>query len=140
MNEKIIAAAVLIINATIFAIVTYKILKKYVEPEQPRKPIKFKTLVLALLPLTVLMAGALLAKLTGQLLGSFIVSIVLSMGILAANTYRSKELGFAQEVGITAWIGYILTRLIPFTIFYFFNLLMVYGFNFGKMLSLFNFR
>jgi glucose uptake protein GlcU len=86
------------------------------------------------------MTGAIFARLSGQLVISFIASLILSIGILTVTTYKLKEYKFEKDTGTTTRIAYILTRLITFTIFYFFYLLVVYGFNFNKMMTLFNFK
>ena len=139
MDNKLIAA-LMIFNFSVIGLLTYHIVRKYVKPEQgiTAKQIKFKNLILMLLPQVVLLAGAFLARVSGHLLLPFASSIILSMAVITANTYFLEDYKFVQESSTTGRIGYVLTRLVPFTFLYFFFLFAVYGFKFDKMRTLFN--
>jgi hypothetical protein len=140
MNENIIFALLFVFNFAIIMLLVRQVAKKYLTKEQDKaaKPLKIRNLLQLLLPQVVLLAGAIAARISDHVLLPFILAIIISMGIIAVNTYYLDDYKFVQEAGSTGRIGYVISRLIPSIFFYFLFLFLVYGFNFEKMRSLFN--
>jgi hypothetical protein len=141
-NENIIVALIGIFNFSIIMLLVWQIVKKYSKTEQDKtaKPRTIKNLLQLLLPQFIVLSGAIITRISGHVLLPLILSMIISMALIAANTYYLEDYKFIQEAGSGGRVGYVLTRIIPSVFFYFFFLFAVCGFNFDKMKALFNAR
>jgi len=136
-NDKLLIAAIGLFNFLVIFLLIRQVAKKYIKPDQDRKPIKLKNLFFLLMPYIILFLGAIFTRYYGQMLLPLVLTIILSMIVLSLTTHFLEELQLPlKESGSVGKISYIITRLIPFTVMYFLFLFAVHGFNFEKMRNL----
>jgi len=93
---------------------------------------------LIFLPYFILLLGAIYTRYSGQILPSFVLTIILTMAVYILCSYFLGEFKKSLKEGeLLTYIAVIITRLIPFTITYFIFLSAVCGFDFNRIKSLF---
>jgi len=102
------------------------------------RPNRQKNLILIFLPYFILLLGAIFTRISGQILPALALTIILSMAVYALYSYFLGEFKRSLQEGelITYVVG-IITLIIPFTIAYFVFLLVICGFDFNRIKSLF---
>ncbi len=99
---------------------------------------KRKNLMQIFLPYLILLLGAIFTRFSGQILPTFVLTIILSIAVYTLYSYFLGE--FKRSILEGEFITYvtgIITLLIPFIITFFIFLLVVYGFDFNKIKNLF---